>query len=60
MVDFSKYINGQKEVRYFTMAAKFDSKCSECEAEIEKGDNMTFDSKDRKAYCSACGEELKK
>lgn len=58
-MDFSSYTNKPKtEVRYFTMPAKFDSKCFECKADIEKGDTITFDGKERKAYCESCGKDL--
>lgn len=44
--------------RYVRMEAKFDSHCEECEEDILEGDQMVYDTLERKAYCAECGESL--
>lgn len=49
--------NLNDDPRYVKSRAKFDSHCHECEGDIEQGDEYVFDTKYKKAYCMACGEE---
>jgi hypothetical protein len=44
--------------RYVAMKAKFDSKCRECRADIYKGDDILYDTKEKKVYCVECGRDL--
>lgn len=41
------------------ITAKYDGKCKECREEIGAGDDVYFDTDERKVYCEPCGESLK-
>lgn len=43
--------------RFVKMQARYDGHCTECETDILQGDDIVWDTKERKAYCDACGEE---
>lgn len=40
------------------MRAKRDGKCAECGEDLFEGDDIVWDPKERKAYCTTCGEEV--
>lgn len=47
-----------EDERYVRMRAKYPGECFECEDDILEGDDMIWDTKDFKAYCTDCGEQL--
>lgn len=51
--------NLDEEDRYIQMQAKRDGKCSECSERIYERDDIIWDTKEYKAYCAVCGEDLK-
>ncbi len=42
----------------FWMKAKRDGECAECEDLIAVGDDIVWDTKEYKAYCSTCGQDV--
>lgn len=40
----------------FWMKAKFSSQCAKCKKPIEKGTEIFFYPKGKKAYCAVCGK----
>jgi hypothetical protein len=44
--------------RYVKMKAKYDGRCAECTDHIQADDPIVWDTKESKAYCECCGDEL--
>lgn len=40
------------------IVAKFNGHCAECETDLKEGDDIIYDPKTRKAYCTSCGGDL--
>jgi len=51
--------NLNQDDRYIQMHATYSGECAECEDHISTGDLIYWDTKEHKAYCLNCGEELK-
>jgi len=41
-----------------TMVSKRNGVCSECEQDINEGDQIVWDPKEYKAYCMDCGDYM--
>ncbi len=48
---------GDAEAAYWT-TAKRDGDCWECFIPIAEGERIVWDARERRAYCSDCGEEV--
>ena len=46
------------EKTVFKIVAKYDGRCAECREPVEAGDDVYFDSADRRVYCESCGEHM--
>lgn len=48
----------KNKARFVLCEAKFTGKCKECSTRINEGENIVYDTQERKAYCVDCGNDL--
>lgn len=51
-------VHDPRDEPIYTMTAKRDGVCAECEGDVRQGELMVWDSIYRRTYCLDCGTEL--
>lgn len=43
---------------YHWIESRYEGECANCEGDIDKGENVLYDSRERKVYCEECGDDI--